>query len=98
MGFTPIGPIVHREIDSAGLKGPVEAARVCETFDKLMGELFDQKLKDKAKALYLKNKTLTVAAVSSVVGQEIKLREHDILGALNDRVGSRVVERIRFLV
>ena len=98
MGFTPIGPVVQREIDAAGLKGPVEASRVCAAFDELTVELFDQKLKDKAKALYLKNKALTVAATSSVVGQELKLHEPDILKALNEKVGSKVVERIRFLV
>lgn len=97
MGFTPIGSIVKKGIESAGLKGPVEAAQVCEAYDRVVLEMFGDKLKDKTKALYLKNRTLTVSASSAVVGQELKLHEAHILEKVNAALGSKVVERLRFL-
>jgi len=90
--------ILDRNIREAGIKQPVTAAIICDEFNKLAIEIIGEKIRDKAKALYLKNRTLTVAVLSSVIGQELKLHEKEILEKLNKKLGENVVDRIRFFV
>jgi hypothetical protein len=85
-------------IKNAGISDQVEAAVVCEDFNKIAVEILGENVKDKLKALYVKNKTLTIAVMSSALGQEIKLHEHEILEKLNQKTGKNKVERLRFLV
>ena len=95
---TPIKDILDKNIKQAGLKDSVTAAVVCDEFNKVAIEIIGEKIKDKAKPLYLKNRTLTVAVLSSVIGQELKLHETEILEKLNNKAGDKFVERLRFLV
>jgi hypothetical protein len=85
-------------IKKAGISDQVEASVVCEEFDKIAVEILGDQVKDKLRALYVKNQTLTIAVMSSVMGQEIKLHEHEILEKLNQKTGQNKVERLRFLV
>lgn len=93
-----IGSLLNKTINKAGISEQVGAAVVCDQFNKIVIEVLGQNIKDKVKALYVKNKTLSVAALSSVVGQEIKLHEQEILEKLVVKVGKNKVERLRFLV
>lgn len=90
--------ILDRNIREAGIKQPVTAAIVCGEFNKVAVEIIGDKIKDKAKALYVKNRTLTVAVLSSVIGQELKLHEKEILEKVNKKIGENAVDRIRFFV
>lgn len=90
--------ILDRNIREAGIKQPVTAAIVCDEFNKVAVEIIGEKIKDKAKALYVKNRTLTLAVLSSVIGQELKLHEKEILDKLNKKAGEKVVDRLRFFV
>lgn len=74
------------------------AAIICDEFNKVAIDIIGEKIKDKAKALYVKNRTLTVAVLSSVIGQELKLHETEIIERLNKKAGDNVVDRLRFFV
>ncbi|HLC69977.1 MAG TPA: DciA family protein [Patescibacteria group bacterium] len=51
-----------------------------------------------ARAVYIKDNTLAVACLSSVVAQELKLREMHLLNALNkDQTGQKITT-IKFLL
>jgi len=95
---TPLKNLLPESIQKAGIAKQVGAAVVCNEFDKIMLEIFGDKVKNKVKAQYVKNGTLTVAVLSSVWGQEIKLHEQEILEKLRQKVGENKVERLRFLV
>jgi len=93
-----IGNLLNKTINKAGIAEQVGAVVVCDQFNKIVIEILGEKIKDKVKAMYVKNNTLTVAVLSSVVGQEMKLHEQEILEKLRQKVGENKVERLRFLV
>lgn len=94
----PIKDILDRNIRKAGLSQSVMAAIVCDEFNKTAIDIIGEKIKGNAKALYVKNRTLTVAVLSSVIGQELKLHETEIIERLNKKAGDNVVDRLRFFV
>lgn len=93
-----IGNLLSKSINKAGIGEQVKAAVVCDQFDQIVYDLLGNKIKEKARAMYVKNNTLTVAVMSSAVGQEIKLHEQEILEKLHQKAGGKSVERLRFLV
>ncbi|MFA6098241.1 MAG: DciA family protein [Patescibacteria group bacterium] len=93
-----IGNLLGNSINQAGISAQVGAAIVCNDFDRILLETLGQKIKKNAKALYVKNRTLTIAVLSSIVGQEIKLHEQEILEKLHKKPSGKTVERLRFLV
>ena len=95
---TSIGSLLQKTLNKAGIAEQVNAAIVCNEFQSIAQELFGKAIQDKAKALYVKNRTLTIAVTSSVIGQEIKLHEREIVQKLEKKVGKNKVEKLRFLV
>jgi hypothetical protein len=84
-----------------GLSSPVligvRAARVIEETEKLLIKEFGLEIKNYASPAYFKNGILTIACLSSSAAQEIKLREKDLLYALNTVLSGVKVEKIRYL-
>lgn len=99
MGFSSISSILNTTVKKQkGLSGQVTAALVCEEFEKIACREWGEKGAGKVKALYLKDNVLTIACLSSVMAQEIKLNEREILAELNGKFGNGAVERIRYVV
>ena len=48
--------------------------------------------------LFLKNRTLTVTCGSSALAQEIRLNQAQIVKKINQKLGKKEVDRIRYLV
>jgi hypothetical protein len=98
MSFSAISSILNNTVkQQKGLSAQVTAALVCEEFDKIVRQIWGEIGATKVKALYLKDNVLTIASLSSVMAQEIKLNEREILSALNDKFKG-VVERIRYVI
>ena len=97
MSFTSITNILSKNINQkSGLKKQIIAALVCDEFDKIIIEIWGEKIRDQVRAIYYKNNILTIASLSSVVAQEIKLNEQNILEKLNKKF-DKIVEQIRYL-
>ncbi len=98
MSIASIQDILDKNLkQKSGLSKQITAALVCEEFDKIAQKKWGNKIKNKVRALYLKNKILTVVSLSSVMAQEIKLHEQEILEKINEKFNG-AVERIRYLV
>ena len=78
------------------IKG-VQAAMIIEATNSLIGEFWGEAGTRYARALYVKNKILTIACLSSSMAQEIKLREAELIKRLNQSVGLQIVEKVRCL-
>ena len=97
MSFTSITNILSKSINQkSGLKKQITAALVCDEFDKTIIKIWGTKIKDQARAIYYKDNILTIASLSSVVAQEIKLNEQKILEELNKNFNNKI-EKIRYL-
>ena len=97
MTFTEIGKILDRKYGQSQMGKKVTASLVCETFDKMILDIWGKKMENMGQAMYLKNKVLTVAVLSPVVAGELKMRESELVDKLNSKFGQGAVDRLRFL-
>ena len=93
-----ISALLSKSIRQAGNEPQIRGARVIEQFHEIVLEIMGEAIAKKVNAQYIKNGTLTVAVLSSVVGQELKLREREILQRINGSSKNPTIERLRFLV
>ncbi len=75
----------------------VAAALTVEAANAALIDVLGEKIIDLARAVYVKNRTLSVACLSSAAAQEIKLNERKILAKINSKAGEGAVEGIRYL-
>ena len=66
-------------------------------FDEIAEVLWEGKMKDRAKALYLKDQTLTIAVLSPILSQELKTKEDEIQSYINKKLGTEAVLKLRFI-
>ncbi len=98
MAFTSFRDVVSESSPPKKiLTQQVEAAHVLEVTTRILGELFGEALATHAKPLYLKNRTLTITCASAAVAQEIRLNQQAIVQKINDTLGKKEVDRIRYL-
>ena len=90
--------LLQKSINKAGISKQVDAAVIIEECNRVLSDVLGSKIKDKARAMYVRNGTVSIAVTSSTVGQEIKLHEEEILAKLVKKAGQTKVEKIRFLV
>ncbi|MFH1233785.1 MAG: DUF721 domain-containing protein [Patescibacteria group bacterium] len=95
--FTPIGALIDKALDRTGVRRRVEITGVLDKFNELCYEKLGDQSKGKVKAIYIKNKILTVACLNSVFAQEIQFNVHVFIKEINKEFGD-VVERVRFLL
>lgn len=88
--------LLTQSVQRAGVAASVDAARVVTAAEQVLRAIFTPEVAARMKPLYLKNRTLTVSCDSSIVAQELKLREPDILAALAKKLGSASVDRLRY--
>lgn len=92
-----IGNILNRSINKAGIARQVEAARVCDCYHEALQKLdINKKALEKSKAIYYRNKILTVAVLGAGWAQELQMRQHLIIKKINEKLGEKSVERIIF--
>ncbi|EKE06228.1 MAG: hypothetical protein ACD_19C00037G0001 [uncultured bacterium] len=63
-----------------------------------MKEFFGTDSIEHTKPLFLKNRTLTVSCASSVMAQELRLNQKELIEEINKRIGKSEVDRIRYLL
>jgi len=91
-----IGSLLWKSIRRAGLEDGVTAVLVIKEFEKVLEEEFGEKIKNKVKILYFKKKVLYLSALSSVVIQEIRMNEIQLLKRVNKKFDKRIAERLSF--
>ncbi|KKQ55318.1 MAG: Zn-ribbon-containing protein [Parcubacteria group bacterium GW2011_GWA2_38_13] len=98
MPLTPLNNLLGNSLKKAGIQNQVSSAIVLEQFEKITQEFFGMEGAKHVKPLYIKDKILNVACLSSVFAQELKFREKEILEKLNEGKNIQVVERVRYLI
>lgn len=78
-------------------KGQKEQEFIIESATLVFLELLGKEIAEKIKPLFLKNRTLTVTCVNLSVAQEIVSRQLEIVEKINQKIGSKDVDRIRYL-
>ncbi|MEK7532351.1 MAG: DUF721 domain-containing protein [Patescibacteria group bacterium] len=91
-----IKQLLPRAVQHNGIAASIDAARVVTTATLVLEDIFDPTIAARMRPLYLKNRTLTINCDSTTVAQELKLRETEILTKLEDRLGAKLIDRIRY--
>ena len=98
MPFTPLGDTLKDKMNSqTPLQKQVETSQIIEHAQKALKDTLGEEAK-KARPLFLKNRTLTISCNNSVVAQEVRLLQEDIIQKINDKLGKKEVDRIRYLL
>ncbi len=98
MTFTPLGDALHDKMkQDSPLQSQLEASEIVEVTQAVLTELFGEKLAGDAKPLFLKNRTITISCASTAIAQEIRLNQAQIVDKINEKLGKREVDRIRYL-
>jgi CRISPR/Cas system endoribonuclease Cas6 (RAMP superfamily) len=98
MTFIPLKNILVHNINAAGISHQVSAAQAIKFFDEVIADLFGEKIKGKAKAIYLKNETLTISCPSSAIIQEMYLRRNKIIEGVNKKLDKEAVKKLKFRI
>lgn len=98
MGFTTFANALnsHSGKDSS-TKKQVETGQLVEFAQDVLEEIFGEKNAQMAKPLFLKNRTLTITCLNSLIAQEIRLHQQEIVDKINNKLGKKEVDRIRYL-
>lgn len=97
MTFIPLKNLIPHALRRNKIAPQVEATLVLKEFNKIARLVWGDKINQQAKALYVKNKVLTVAVLSSVIASEIRLNKNNIINSINGSLGQLVVKDIRIL-
>ena len=92
-----LGSLIPKSIQKAGIEKSVSDAMVCEEFSKIAGHILG-KASNKCRAVYVKDRVLWIAVLSSSVSNELKIYEQDILRSFTDTFGPKRVVGLRFMV
>lgn len=98
MPFVKVEKILPKSVKKAGIIGELNSVKILDEFPAVIEKMFGAAILKKIKPLYLKNGTLTVGCLYTVLGQQLKADEKMILAELNRPYRKKVVEKLRFLV
>lgn len=90
-----IGGDLIASLKKAGIKNQIDAAALCDSWEKVVTEIFGLQVAGRSQALKFRNGTLTVAVLDSVLAQEFKFKEAELKAKLNSRRFG-FVKKIRF--
>jgi len=92
-----LGSILGNQIKKKGLGKSIQAALVCEDVEKVLQEILPTIVLERTEVVSLKDFVITIKTISSVIAQEIKLHENEILLKLRDKFGENSVQSIKYL-
>jgi predicted nucleic acid-binding Zn ribbon protein len=96
MSLESLASMLKSRLQKKGVARSVEATLVCEEAEKILGHLFAREILTQVKVVSYVNKALAIKVSSSVISQEIRLRESEIKQRLNEKFGEDLVLLIRF--
>ena len=94
----PIGDLVDSSVNRQGIARQVEASQVLEAFHRIIKEKYGPKILDQVQAKSLKNKVINVAVLGSVIANELRLYESEIVEKINAKYKKNLVEKLRFFI
>lgn len=98
MTFIKLENLLGRSIKKAGITNQLDSVKILEEFDEV-GQIFlGKQVMKKIKPLDLKDGTLFIACLSSVLAEKLKGKEGRILEELNRPYKTKVVEKLKFIV
>jgi hypothetical protein len=96
--FLPLGKILEQKSPTNPMFRGINAAIVVEIANKALAEILGKGITDTAQAVFLRQETLTIACLSSIVAQEIKLYEAELVDRIHKETVAMAVKKVRYLL
>ena len=96
--FQPLGNLLGDSVRRAKIAPEIEATYAMQCFSDAAVGVWGTSISEQIKPMYLKNRCLTVAVLSNIFVQEIRLREKQLIDAINEKMKKTVVEKIKCLI
>lgn len=96
--FTDLKRHLNKKLKQLGIENKVEAALVCETWEKVVISVFGKEGINNTKALFFKDNVLTIRVENSSWASELKMRQNKLLEEINKNLGEDLVEGVRFRI
>lgn len=87
-----------KAVRKVGVGSTVEAAGILELCKKSLEELFGEDTAKEIRPLFFRHNTITIRASSPVIAQEVKLREHELVNNINQKLGKEEVRHIAWKI
>ena len=95
MSLKPLGGMLKKNLSNKGALTRIEATLILAEFEKVVIKMLGENFRGVCEPNYFKEGVLAVTCNSSVVMQELKLREAMIICELNKILGDKIVKEIR---
>ena len=92
-----LGQILKKQMPQKPIAKQVAATIVVEKANEVLKEIFGAESSRFSQAVFFKDKSIAITCLSSVMAQEIRLNEKQIIAGLNNKLGGVMVERVRYL-
>ena len=87
--------LLNSALQRANIHKQVRATQALDYVNELLQKQWHEKIKNKAKPLYIKDRKLVIAVLSSVLANEIRLRQHWLMAEINKKFGPDTVTKIQ---
>lgn len=99
MGFQTMKSLLPQRLRQQGIERPIMAAQTLDTANLVLDDLFGaQTSQTRAQAVSVKFKQLSIASLDAAFRHELKLRERELVAAINQRLGGPAIEGLKLLV
>lgn len=69
-----------------------------EVAENCVKEIFPVTIAEKIRPLFLKNRTLTLSCANSEIANEVRENQDKIVVKMNEKLGTKEVDRVRYLL
>lgn len=88
---------IEKNTSRTPLRMSVEASQILDYATLVLVDFFGKERAFHIKPLFLKNRTLTLACSNSALAQEIRQNQIEILEKINEKIGKKEVDCLRYL-
>ena len=93
-----IKKLLSKRIKQSGFSQQVKTSLIIEEFNKLVKEILGLVIYKKIKVLYIKDKVIFVACLSSATTQELNFKKKEIIEKINKEFKEEVLKELRFVL
>jgi len=95
--FYNLKSLLPKSIKRAGIASRLKDKQVTDFFNKAKFGFLSAELASGVRPMYLRNKILYIASLSSVAAERLEPRQAEIVVEINKRFGAGTVKKIKFI-
>ncbi|MDD5291079.1 MAG: DciA family protein [Patescibacteria group bacterium] len=95
--FYNLKSLLPKSIKRAGIANELKNKQIIDFFNLAKKVFLRAELADRVKPMYLRNKILYIASLSSVAAERLGPRQAEIVAEINKKFGPGTVKKIKFI-